>query len=580
MRLKISKTKNSETLYVIESFRIDGKSTSRIHKRLGSIEEVKKLAGKQDPYEWAKEQAAYYTKKAKEEKQDYTVILSNHKKIEKDRKNQFNVSYLFLQKIYYELGLDKMCRKIDASYKNTFDLNDIFLRLLLTRILYPGSKLASFEASKQFLEQPKFDPHHMYRALEIFAKENVAIQEHLYSQSLKVADRNTTVLYYDCTNFYFEINEAEDKKQYGKSKENRPNPIVQMGLFLDGSGIPLAFNITPGNQNEQTTLIPLEEKIIKDFELSKMIVCTDAGLSSKKNKQFNTKGGRAYITTQSLKKQKQYIREWALSPEGWRVKHGTKDVNLNDVTLENNYSLYYKERWIKDDNGIEERLIVSFSPKHKLYQASVRNKQIERAAKSVKNGGKIRKNKNQNDPQRFLKMEYTTKDGEVADTITVTLDNSEVEKEQQYDGFYGVTTSLQDPIEDIVEINRGRWEIEETFQLMKTEFKSRPVYLKNEDRIDAHFLTCFTALTIFRLLEKRINQEMKKEIPAPEILSTLKNMNVLKMNTVGFCPTFTRTELTDSLQKICGMTLDTEIIDREQMKKNKKISKQRHITTK
>jgi hypothetical protein len=310
MRLSISKSKNSISLYVIKSTYENGVHSSKIVEKLGTYDELKRKLDDQDPIEWAKKYIEKLNREEKEGNRDVIVKYSQSKLIQKGKQHSFNGGYLFLQQIYYELGLDKLCTSICRKYKFTFDLNSILSRLLYSRIIYPSSKLATFELSKRFIEQPDFELQHIYRALTILAKESDFIQSELYNNSLKISKRNTSVLYYDCTNYFFEIEQEEGLKQYGFGKDHKPNPIVQMGLFMDGDGIPLAFCIDKGNANEQLTLTPLEKQILSDFKLSKFVVCTDAGLSSINNRKFNDRGDRAFITTQSVKKLKKHIKDW------------------------------------------------------------------------------------------------------------------------------------------------------------------------------------------------------------------------------------------------------------------------------
>ena len=574
MRVKSTKSKNAESLYVIKSIRVNGKSTSVIVEKLGTLEEVREKAGDMDPYQWAKQRAAFLTKEENKEKRDIKITLSNHKLIEPNTQSTFNVGYLFLQKIFYELKLDQLCESISASSKIDYDLSSILASLLYSRVLYPSSKLSTFESSKKFLEPQSYDLHHIYRALDVLAENNHLFQQHLYQHSEKVIERNSSILYYDCTNFFFEIETADGEKQYGKSKEHRPNPIIQMGLFLDGNGIPLAFDMTPGNTNEQKTLQPLEQRVIRDFELSKLIVCTDAGLCSTNNRKFNNIANRAYVTIQPLKKLKKHLKQWALDPKGWYLPNHTKEINLHEIDYENNDAVYYKERWI-NENGLEERIIVTFSPKYKRYCETIRNGQIERALKQIDAGKKPGKAKSQNDPSRFIQASHTTNQGEVANECYLSLNQEMIMHEQKYDGFYGVITNLEDDITEIIKINQRRWEIEESFRIMKSEFKARPVYVRNDNRIRAHFLTCFMALTLYRILEKRL----KEKYTAETLIKTLKEMDVHHIRGAGYIPLFKRNELTDKLQSLVNYQLSTEIIDSTMMKKNKRISRSRKITT-
>lgn len=572
MRLKISKSKNAESLYIIKSIYVDGKNTSKIVEKLGTIEEVKVKAKGQDPYKWARARAKKLTQQEKDENRDITISLAPKKRISKNIQRSFNVGYLPLQKIYHELSLDNLANSLAAKGKLEYNLDAILASLIYSRIIFPASKLSTFNLSKQFLERQTYELHHIYRSLDVFAKNSQTIQKHLYKESKKVIDRDSSILYYDCTNYFFEIEEADGIKQYGKSKENRPNPIVQMGLFLDSNGIPLAFNITPGNTNEQITLQPLEKQIIKDFGLSKIVVCTDAGLSSVANRKFNSFKSRAYITVQSLKKIKGHLKEWALAFDGWSLSGSDKKINISEIEFTDNKNTYYKERWISE-NGLEERLIVSFSPKHAQYQKGIRAKQVERAEIKAQSGQKIRKTTNQNDPSRFIDEVYITKDGEVASDSAISINYDRISKEAQYDGFYAVVTNLEDSIESIIKINQRRWEIEETFRIMKTEFKTRPVYLSRDERIKAHFLICFMAMVIYRILEKKTDDKYT----VTELIESLRSMNVLRIYGEGYIPTFKRTAITDDIQKIFGLQLDTEIITSPNMNKNKRISKVKKV---
>lgn len=326
MRLQISKSKNSASFYVIKTVYIDGIEHTLIVEKLGTYNELLEKLNGQDPKEWAKKYIEKLNKEEKEGKREILVKYSPTKLIEKGKQKCFNGGYLFLQQIYHELKLHKLCKTISLKYKFKFDLDSILSRLIYGRILFPLSKLATYEESKKFIEQPNFEVHQIYRALEYLAKETDFIQSTLYENSLKISKRNTGILYYDCTNYYFEIEEESGNKQYGVGKDHKPNPIVQMGLFMDGDGIPLAFSINRGNMNEQLTLKPLEEKILSDFNLSKFVVCTDAGLSSEANRKFNDKNGRAFITTQSIKKLKDFLKSWSLDPTGWKLPGDRKNL--------------------------------------------------------------------------------------------------------------------------------------------------------------------------------------------------------------------------------------------------------------
>ena len=562
MRLKITKSKNAASLYVIKDVVRNGKRTTKIVEKLGTLEELKKNLNNEDPIEWAKNYIVDLNNQEKINTRKIIIEKSQNKLIDKEKQTLYNCGYLFLEKIYHQLKLNNTCNEITEKYQFKFDLNSILSNLIYTRIIEPSSKLSSYEISKKFLEQPNFKLHDIYRALEVISKETDFIESEVYKNSLNVVKRNTKILYYDCTNYFFEIEQAEGLKQYGVSKENRPNPITQMGLFMDGDGFPLAFNINSGNTNEQTTLRPLEMQIIKDFELSKFVVCTDAGLASNDNRKFNNIQNRSYIVTQSLKKIKGHLKEWSLSSNGWHTLNSTKKINLDDIDKSgDNEEIYYKERWI-NENGLEQRLIVSYSPKYAEYQKTIRNRQIERAQKLINNPTKFSKNR-QDDPKRFIKASSVTNDGEIANKKVFSLNTTAIEKEQEYDGFYAVCTTLEDDISEIIKINKRRWEIEESFRILKTDFKARPVYLKRDDRIKAHFTTCFLSLLIYRILEHKLNEKYTSQ----KIISTLREMNLAKEYEEGYIPLYTRTDLTDELHEKFQFRTDFEITTEKKMKK-------------
>ena len=490
------------------------------------------------------------------------VKYSPTKVIAKDEQHSFNGGYLFLQKIYYQLGLHKICKEISQKYKFNFDLNSILSRLIYGRVIFPSSKLATYQLSSKFIEQPNFDLHQIYRALEILAKESDFIQSSLYDNSLKISKRNTGVLYYDCTNYFFEIEQEDGSKQYGPSKEHRPNPIVQMGLFMDGDGIPLAFSINRGNMNEQLTLKPLEEKILSDFNLSKFIVCTDAGLASESNRKFNDKDERAFITTQSIKKLKEHLRKWALDSSVWHLSNDSKTYDISKLDEEaGKNKTFYKERWISE-NGLEQKIIVTYSIKYRDYQRKIRNSQIERAQKTIDTNPTKLKKCNQNDYKRFIKKTSCTPDGEIAEKEIYSINSEIILKEEAFDGFYAVCTNLEDNASEIIKVNSRRWKIEECFRIMKSEFKVRPVYLSRDDRIEAHFTTCFISLIIYRLLEKRL----KEKYTCNEIIDGLKDMNFHEIKGDGYTPTYTRTDFTDDLHDTFGFRTDYQIVNTSQMK--------------
>ena len=582
MKLTVSKSKNSASFYVQKTIRKpDGKVTTITIEKLGNLTEVTAKACGKDPYVWAQEYVNELNRKEYDENKEILVSYSPSKLLKKGEQKLFNCGYLFLQKIYYQLGLDKICRDISGRHLFEYDLNDILSKLIYTRILFPSSKLSSNKQAKKLIEQPSFELHDIYRSLSVLAEENDFIQAQLYKNSQKVIERRKDILYYDCTNYFFELEEADELRRYGKSKQHQPLPIVGMGLFMDHDGIPLAFDIYPGNKNEQPTLKPLEKKVIRDYGMEQIIVCTDAGLSSKTNRKFNdrTIDGvqiRSFITTQSVKQLPEYLKEFALDPEGWHLPGSSETFCLDEIDEEADYhKIFYKDRWIKENlsqrkikNGakpLEQHLIVSFSPKYKNYQRKIRKGQIDRAQKLIDSGNYKQRPKNQNDPHRFIVREKATKDGEICSEELVYLDTDAILEEERYDGFYAVCTNLSDmSVDEIVKINKKRWEIEECFRIMKTDFKARPVYLQTEDHIRSHFLTCFIALMIYRILEKKL----KEAYTCEEIIDTLRNMWMARPGEkLGYTPVYTRTDLTDALHETAGFRTDYQIISDVNMRK-------------
>ena len=580
MRLGWTENKNSTTYRALKTIRVNGKNKTLPIKTFGTDKYICETYGVTDAKAWAKEQVKQMNEAEQEDAAIFQIDLCAGTDLNLNEQQRFNGGYLFLQDIYYELGLHKICRAISARHPFEYDLNDIFSRLIYTRILFPSSKKSSFEDAQRFIEKPSFELHDIYRALSVIAEEYEYIQKRLFKNSTALSERKTGVIYYDCTNFYFEIEQAEDDKQYGVSKENRPLPIVEMGLFMDMEGIPVAFGISPGNENEQSTMIPLEKKMIEQFDMSKFVVCTDAGLSSATNRYFNDydqeDGCRSFITTQSIKKLKKSLKKWAIDPDGWHLsgdKTGTL-YNLQELDeVEDRDKLFFKRQWIKEktqinDRGtkktveLEQQLIVSYSLKYRDYLRSIRNGQIERAEKMVERGEAAVGKKRQNDPRRFIKTNHTTNQGELADKSSSYIDQNTVKEEEQYDGFYAVCTNLEDRPEEIVKVNKRRWEIEECFRIMKTDFEARPVYVKRQDRILAHFITCFVSLIVYRYLEKKLDENYTIH----QILSTLREMDFVKYEGKGYQPIYTRTELTDALHSAFGFCTSKQIIPIKKMR--------------
>lgn len=566
----ISLTGNSDNkdVYIKRSYRkSNGKTATKIHRKLGKLNDLlQQFSGDYDAMmAWARSEAEKDTMEYNAKTGNVSVSLSKSAYIPRNEERCFPVGYLFLQKLCTELKIDSICRKISKRHKYTYDFSAILTDQIFSRILSPSSKLGSYSYCQTLLEPPKYELQNLYRALSVMAEESDFIQEELYFNSNFVHPRNKKVLYYDCTNYYFEIEQDDDFRKYGKSKESRPNPIVTMGLFMDADGIPLAFDVSPGNQNEQTTLKPLETKIIRDFACSEFIFCSDAGLGSKANRRFNSFGNRSYVISQSLKKMRREDRQIALNPKQFRRLGSNKfiDISTLDESDPDIYeTIFYKE--VPVVNGdMNEIVIVTYSPKYKAYQKRIRGQQIARAVKMIEQPGRKRRGKNQNDPARFIKSTAITENGEVAGRNIYDLDSDRISEEEMYDGFYAVITNLEGDVGEILKINRQRWEIEENFRIMKTDFEARPVYVRRDERIKAHFLICYISLLVYRLLEKKLGNAYT----CNEILGTLRSMQVtLLSKESGYIPSYKRTDMTDDLHKVFGFHTDYEFISKSTMR--------------
>ncbi len=572
MRVTTSKSKNAESFYISKGFINDkGVSTSVIVRKLGTLKDLLPEHGptRDDVMAWAKEEARLETLKYKQERENKSIQITFHadRQLDYDKQSFFRGGYLFLQSVYYQLQMNKICRKLKQKYKFKYDINAILSDLIYTRVLEPCSKRSSYKAASEFLEKPSYELHDVYRALDVLGAECDLIQSEIYKNSHFLGERNDKILYYDCSNYYFEIEQEDGNKKYGKSKEHRPNPIIQMGLFMDGDGIPLAFSLFPGNANEQTSLKPLEKKVLGDFGCQKFIYCSDAGLGSESIREYNHMGERAYIVTQSLKKLKKEEKEWALNPQGFKRVYDNTPVDITKLPADDK-GLYYKDEPYTTKK-LHQRLIITYSPKYALYQKSIRDKQVERAQKMLDSGNTKKSRKNPNDPARFIGKMAVTKEGEAAD-IQHYLDENKISEEAQYDGLYAVCTDLlDDEVGDILKVSEGRWQIEECFRIMKTDFSARPVYLQDENRIKAHFLICFLALTIYRFLEKKL----KYKYTCEELLDTLKAMNFAEIQEQGFIPLYKRKTITDALHDVCGFRTDFQFITKSKMRTIQKKSK-------
>ena len=596
-RKSYSKTKKYKIYYVIEDYFRNGKRTTRKLETIGNELEITKLAQIENMSvdEWIDNYIIEYNKKHSNNTEPEEIIIKKYsnKLIAKDVTNKFNVGYLFLKDIYYSLEINKIIKTITKKYKFKFDLNEVLSNLVFSRIIYPSSKLKTYELSKNFIETTKYDLENIYRGLTYLNNELNYIQKEIYNNSKNVIDRKSKIFYFDCTNYYFDINEETDLQKYGKGKDGKAKPLVGMGLFMDGDGFPIAMNIYPGNASETKQLIPLQEKIINDFDLEdgKTILCTDAAMCTDEIKKFNINDGRAFVITQSIKKLKDKYKKEVFEDDNWRIVGDlTKTYKLSDIL--NNEELckkHYETVFYKivqtETASVIQDLIVTYQIKYRDFLRNTRNGQIERAKNKIsssKKGDKLKLSTNPNDFRRLikediseLKQEKKKKKNKEENSLneevetktkyfyTYTIDENIIKEEEKYDGYYGITTNLTGDIKNIINISKNRWEIEESFRILKTDFDSGTIHLSREDRIKAHFLTCFISLLIYRILENKLNYKYTNT----QIIDKLREMEVFEEKGAGYSPAYVRDDLTDDLHEIFGFRTDYEIVSYENFKK-------------
>lgn len=622
MRLLRSKSANACSYYMIESYRDEkGLSKTRKVENLGTAKSIMEKYHVDDPEQWCKEYIAKKNEELKLIKNASTRTVKVEFKednLKASESSIYNAGSLILDAVYHSFGINNICDEIQSRHPHIkgFSLDNVLKNILFGRIISPSSKLGIVNSVQhKFINTENVDTQHLYRAMDLLVEENDLIQNRLYYYSTQSFSRNVNNIYYDCTNFFTEIEQEDctikDKsdewytehtlRKYGKSKENRPNPIVQMGLFMDGNGIPLSFCINPGNTNEQQTMIPLEKKMLNDFSNSDVIVCTDCGLSSYPNRKFNNLtednpcvklglvGSRHYICTQSIKKLTTNLKEWALDTKGWSYRkfdaQKQKEVlvtNIDISTIDNDKENFYEVIFFKErttaEKQLDERLIVTFSLKYRDYLRSLRDRKIDRAEKMIRSGSYTAENPN--NPRSLIETTYSTENGEVANKISASIDTDKIAKDALFDGFYAISTNLnakEYPVQKITAINSRRWEIEECFRIMKTSLKSRPFYHNKDSRIKAHFLTCFLALVLCRGIEQKLATYAKtQDLAYPysmhtmdDILYALRSLNVICIGDgKGYLPDYKDSNvITDLLEAFNLKELSHEIVMKDNIKK-------------
>lgn len=561
--------------YIMQSVRLkEGGTTSKMYLNLGTAAEICEKYGCDDAEVWARNKVAEINRSLKDEKASVMIPFRPRKDIEPGQWQTVHCGHLVLLPLYDKLALDKFSEEVSSRHKFKFDFGDILKKLVMSRILFPDSKRATYDTMKSFVDKPDFSLDDIYNFLSVLAKEITPLQKSVYKATKDELSRRTGVIYYDCTNYYFEIEQEDELRRYGKSKEHRPNPIVQMGLFMDADGLPLAFCINPGNTNEQQTMKPLEEILANEFGLSEFVVCTDAGLSSIDNRLYNTTEGRNYIVTQSIPMLPERLRTWALEKKGWR-RLGDKTDTLYDISKLNleaeKEHIFYRDQWHIENRGdvqnYEERLIVTFSPKYALYQKWLRSQHISKAEKIVERKS-VKSRQTQQDPRRLIQTLHYCSDGVVADKTLMSVDASIIAKEAQYDGLNCLATKLDDSVGEILHVNGFRYEVEHLFRITKTEFEARPIYLQREDRIKAHFAICFIALLIIKAFQKLINegQNAENHYSTEQIINALSGMDYLHVRGAGYIPAYSATPLRNKCCQMTNVLINKEIIPTRKMK--------------
>lgn len=597
MHLSPAKPQEGKIYYIAKSFRNErGISTKKNMFRLGTLDEIRRREGVSDAWQWAQEELARRNEEERIGRQKLKIELSPSKRINTGECVKYSGGDLMLIPFYNALGLPQICREIQTDTRTEYSLNEILESLVVSRILYPCSKKGAYELNKKRIRPTSFGLEDIYRALSLLSSHIDDIQARVWSNSQKITNRNTRIIYYDCTNYYFEIEDNDkdfvDKqtgeyipglRKRGKSKENRPNPIVQMGMLMDGDGMPLSFIIFPCNESEQPSLQKIEEMVANKFGLNEFIISTDAGLGSENNRRYNMTEGREYITVQSLPSLPKADQDMALAPEGWRIAFRDsalppidpfnperKIFNLSEIDLDaERHTRFYKEiivdKCMDGDKSTarQERVIVTYSHDFALYLRHKREERISSAQKIV-NRRQTKSRQSQQDPRRYVATEYITKEGIKATNVKMALDQKAITADQRFDGFYAYGTSLDDDAADVLRARSFHHEIEHLFRTTKTFLEARPVHLQRQDRIRSHFLICFLAMVIIKILQKKLHMP---ELTIDQLILTLRSIEFDYFKSIGYRPLFERNEITDRLQQIAGITIDTEIVETKRMNK-------------
>ena len=595
MKLYYDKRLKDPTYYIQQGFRNGKKTTTKNIKRLGKHSEL--LLITDNPLEYAKNEVKKMNEEYRSGRSEFIVTMDFNERIPStdspcSNSTSLNIGYLYLKDIYAKLNLSDFFKSVSSDRKITYDCNKICQFLTYARILDPASKYGTYDKLDTYYEKPQVEYQHMIRFLDILDRNSDKYLKHLFDNSENIVKRDTSVMYYDCTNYFFETEKPDEEivdevtgeiilglRQFGISKENKTSPIVEMGLIMDSRGIPISMCIHPGNTNEQLTAVPLEKEVIKMTGNKKFIYCADAGLGSYNIRKFNDMGGRAYIVTQSVKKLGQEIKDIVFNDSNYRLLSNDDAITLKEMRTfnkkdANNLSLYndfaykvipantamdtglYEEKVYKNGRTkkvkvkgtLHQYIIVTFSRKMMEYQRTIRERQLERAKKLLRLKDPEKIKKGPNDIRRFLKNTSS-------DTANYVLDMDKIHEEEKYDGFYAVATNLDDSAKDILAVAQNRYKIEDCFRIMKTNFDARPVFLKKPERIRAHFLICYTALLIYRLMECKLDDNLT-HVTTSNLIKTLRNMNVVNMDDMYYKSIYSGSQALDALERCFELQLN------------------------
>ena len=595
MKLYYDKRLKDPTYYIQQGFRNGKKTTTKNIKRLGKHSEL--LLITDNPLEYAKNEVKKMNEEYRSGRSEFIVTMDFNERIPStdspcSNSTSLNIGYLYLKDIYAKLNLSNFFKSVSSDRKITYDCNKICQFLTYARILDPASKYGTYDKLDTYYEKPQIEYQHMIRFLDILDRNSDKYLKHLFDNSENIVKRDTSVMYYDCTNYFFETEKPDEEivdevtgeiilglRQFGISKENKTSPIVEMGLIMDSRGIPISMCIHPGNTNEQLTAVPLEKEVIKMTGNKKFIYCADAGLGSYNIRKFNDMGGRAYIVTQSVKKLGQEIKDIVFNDSNYRLLSNDDAITLKEMRTfnkksANNLSLYndfaykvipantamdtglYEEKVykngrtkkVKAKGTLHQYIIVTFSRKMMEYQRTIRERQLERAKKLLRLKDPEKIKKGPNDIRRFLKNTSS-------DTANYVLDMDKIHEEEKYDGFYAVATNLDDSAKDILAVAQNRYKIEDCFRIMKTNFDARPVFLRKPERIRAHFLICYTALLIYRLMECKLDDNLT-HVTTSNLIKTLRNMNVVNMDDMYYKSIYSGSQALDALERCFELQLN------------------------